>query len=288
MFRQFKINLPFIEALQHMPKYAKFLKDLLKRKDRLGEVSSIPHNGDCSAVVFNRVPERLSDTGVFMIPFLFGSDMMSQALAELELGDLTPTRMSLSLEDRWVKYPRGIIETLPVKVHKFVFPVDFVVLGMEADERVPITLGCLFLRTAKALIIVYDGRITIRVGDENVTYDVARSMKHPGFDICLDYICGGDLVGVGEDEELKEEVVEESSYLVDIMEVSEVLCEKDAKKIAPLELKVLLSHLEYAYLEKGSNLPVIVSSKLMEEEKMKLIEVLKLRKWAIAWRLSDI
>ncbi|XP_076915239.1 uncharacterized protein LOC143574498 [Bidens hawaiensis] len=170
MFRQLKINLPFIEALQHMPKYAKFLKYLLKRKDQLGEVSSIPLSGDCSAVVLNRVPENLSDPGVFTIPCTFGCDMMSQALADLgasinlmpyslyeklELGKLTPTRMSLSLADHSVKYPRGIIENLLVKVDKFVFPVDFVVLDMEADERIPIILGRTFLRTAKALIDVF-------------------------------------------------------------------------------------------------------------------------------------
>ncbi|XP_076935476.1 uncharacterized protein LOC143602149 [Bidens hawaiensis] len=124
MFRQLKINLPFIEALKHMPKYAKFLKDLLKRKDRL---------------------------------------------RKLDLGKLTPTRMSLSLADRLVKCPRGIVENLLVKVNKFVFPVGFVVLDMEADERVPIILGCPFLRTEKALIDLYDGRITLRVGDLNVT-----------------------------------------------------------------------------------------------------------------------
>ncbi|XP_076939098.1 uncharacterized protein LOC143607598 [Bidens hawaiensis] len=166
MFRQLKINLPFIEALQHMPKYAKFLKDLLKRKYRLGEVSSIPLMVDCSAVVLNRVPEKLSDPGVFTILVLFGSDAMSHALADLgasinlmlyslykklELGELTPTRMSLSLADRSVKYPRGIIENLLVKVDKFVFPVDFVVLDMEADEKVPIILGRPFLRTSKEI-----------------------------------------------------------------------------------------------------------------------------------------
>ncbi|XP_076890676.1 uncharacterized protein LOC143541853 [Bidens hawaiensis] len=104
-------------SLQHMPKYTKFLKHLLKRKDRLGEVSSIPLMGDCSAVVLNRVPEKLSDPGVFTIQVLFGSDAMSHALADLgasinlmsyslyeklELGELTPTRMSLSLADRSV------------------------------------------------------------------------------------------------------------------------------------------------------------------------------------------
>ncbi|XP_076958263.1 uncharacterized protein LOC143633940 [Bidens hawaiensis] len=159
-FRQVKINLSFIETLQHMPKYAKFLKDLLKRKDRLGEVSSIPLSGDCSAVVLNPVPEKFSDPGVFTIPCLFGSDAMSHALTDLgasinlmpyslyeklELGELTPTRMSLSLANRSVKYPLGIIENLLVKVDKFVFSVDFVVLDMEADEKVPIILGHPFL-----------------------------------------------------------------------------------------------------------------------------------------------
>ncbi|XP_076888197.1 uncharacterized protein LOC143538548 [Bidens hawaiensis] len=313
MFRQLKINLPFIEALQHMPKYAKFLKDLLKRKERLGEVSSIPLMGDCSVVVLNRVPEKLSDLGVFTIPYLFGSDAMSHALADLlELGELTTTRMSLSLADRSVKYPRGIIENLLVKVDKFVFPVDFVVLDMEADEKVPIILGRPFLRTAKVLIDVYDGKITLRVGDENVTYDVARSMKHPSdqddysgpchsvyfinsfiacVDSCFDYICGADLVGssglvdcddLGEDESCENNLVcdelVEISGLPEIIEVNEISCESKAGSVenpALLELKVLPSHLEYAYLDEGSNLPVIVSSKLTEEEKSKLIDMLK-------------
>ncbi|XP_076953927.1 uncharacterized protein LOC143628152 [Bidens hawaiensis] len=275
-----------------MPKYAKFLKDLLKRKDRLGEVSSIPLMGDCSAVVLNRVPEKLSDPGVFTIPVLFGSDAMSHALADLgasinlmpyslyeklELGELTPTRMSLSLADRSVKYPRGIIENLLVKADKFVFPVDFVVFDMEADEKVPIILGRPFLRTAKALIDVW---------------------------ISFDYICGADLVGtnglvdcddLGEDELCENDSVcdelTEISGLPEMIEVNEISCASEAgpvEKPAPLELKVLPLHLEYAYLDEGSNLPVILSSKLTEEQKTKLINVLKLHKGAIAWRLSDI
>ncbi|XP_076937302.1 uncharacterized protein LOC143604825 [Bidens hawaiensis] len=246
MFRKLKINLPFIETLQHMPKYAKFLKDLLKRKDRLGEVSSIPLMGGCSAVVLNRVPEKLSDPGVFKIPGLFGSDAMSHALADLgasinlmpyslyeklELGELTPTRMSLSLADHSVKYPRGI-------------------------------------------------------------------------DSCFNYICGADLVGsnglkycddLGEDESCENDSfcdeLDKISGLPEMIEVNEISCESEAgsmEKPTPLEMKVLPSHLEYAYLDEGSNLPVIVSSKLTEEQKTKLIDVLKLHKGAIARRLSNI
>ncbi|XP_076960283.1 uncharacterized protein LOC143636610 [Bidens hawaiensis] len=206
-------HVPYPTPLQHMPKYAKFLKDLLKSKDMLGEVLSIPLMGDCSAVVLNRVPEKLSDPGVFTFPCLFGSNAMSHALADLgasinlmtyslyeklELGELKPTRVSLSLADRSVKYPRGIIENLLVKVDKFVFPVDFVVLDMEADEK-------------------------------------------------NDEVCDklNEILGFPE-----------------MIEVNEISCESEAgseEKPTPLELKVLSSHLEYTYLDEGSNMPVIVS-----------------------------
>ncbi|KAI3815938.1 hypothetical protein L1987_15622 [Smallanthus sonchifolius] len=329
MFKQLKINLPFIEALQCMPKYAKFLKDLLERKDRLGELSNIPLTGGCSAVVLNKLPEKLTDPGIFTIPCLFGSDTQCRALDDLgasinlmpfslyeklDLGELSPTRMTLSLADRSVKYPRGIIENLLVKVDKFVFPVDFVILDMEADEGVLIILGCPFLRTAKALIDVYDGKISLYVGDEKVTFEVARSMQHPndssdfsgpchsvyflnsfmsGVDQCLEYISGVDLLGGGVLDELEEseEEEEETLWFPEVMELSEVKNESERAPLeipTPLELKVLPSHLEYAYLGEGSSLPVIISSKLMEEEKLRLLEVLKLHKEAIAWSLSDI
>ncbi|XP_022007513.1 uncharacterized protein LOC110906726 [Helianthus annuus] len=170
MFTQLKVNLPFIDALRSMPKYVKFLKDFLKRKDRVGECSSTPLNGECSTVILNKLPEKLTDPGIFTIPCLFGGDVKNHALADLGasinlmpysfyeklgLGVLKPTRMTLSLADKTVKYPRGIIENLLVKVDKFVFPADFVVLDMEADEKVPLILGRPFLNTAKALIDVF-------------------------------------------------------------------------------------------------------------------------------------
>ncbi|KAD7479839.1 hypothetical protein E3N88_02975 [Mikania micrantha] len=114
MFRQLKINLPFIEALQHIPKYVKFLKELLKGKDRLGEVANVPLSAGCSAVILNKLPEKLADPGMFTIPCLFGDNVRRYALADsgasinlmpyslyekLALGDLFPTRMTLSLAD---------------------------------------------------------------------------------------------------------------------------------------------------------------------------------------------
>ncbi|XP_022032673.1 uncharacterized protein LOC110933775 [Helianthus annuus] len=323
IFKQLKINLPFIEALQSMPKYAKFLKDLLRNKEKLRELSNVPLNGGCSAVVLNKLPEKLTDPSIFTIPCLFGSNTNTRALAELgasinlmpfslyeklDLGELSPTRMTLSLADRSVKYPRGIVENLLVNVDKFVFPADFVILDMEADERVPIILGRPFLRTAKALIDVHDGKITLRVGEESVTFEIERSMNHPSgsddysgpchsvyflnsfiscVDYCLEYFSGaGQVVGEKVEEELMrvDEVKEKGIPLVpEVLAVSE-----DTTQPPPLELKVLPSHLEYAFFGEASELPVIILSKLEEEEKLRLLEVLRANKEAIAWRLSDI
>ncbi|KAD6796323.1 hypothetical protein E3N88_07219 [Mikania micrantha] len=188
MFKQLKINLPFIEALQHIPKYVKYLKELLNSKDRLGEVANTPVSSGCSAVILNKLPLKLADPGMFTITCLFGDDVRRHALADLgasinlmpyslyeklALGDLSPTRMTLSLADRSVKCPRGILKNILVKVDSFVFPVDFVVMDMEADTAVPSILGRPFLSTAKAIIDVFEGKLTLRVGDESVCLKIA-------------------------------------------------------------------------------------------------------------------
>ncbi|XP_076936154.1 uncharacterized protein LOC143603144 [Bidens hawaiensis] len=173
--------------------------DIARRLDERPqeELSTVPLNGECSAVVLNKVPEKLSDPGVFTIPCLFGRDTSCQALADLGasinlmpyslfeklgLGELTPTRMTLSLADRSVKYPRGIIENLLVKVDGLVFPVDFVVLDMEVDERVSIILGRPFLRTSRAPVDVFDGKITLRAGNDSEEREVASPREAMEFD----------------------------------------------------------------------------------------------------------
>ncbi|XP_021991640.1 uncharacterized protein LOC110888422 [Helianthus annuus] len=173
-----------------MPKYANFLKDLLKGKGKLEELSNIPLNTECSAVVTNKLSEKLTDPGIFTIPFLFGGDVKNHVIADLGaninfmpysfyeklgLGELKPTRMTLALADKTIKYPWGIVENLLVKFDKFVFPRDFVVLDMEADENVPLILGSPFLCTAKALIDVFLGTIILRAGEESVVFKVTKT-----------------------------------------------------------------------------------------------------------------
>ncbi|XP_073123832.1 uncharacterized protein [Henckelia pumila] len=97
---------------------------------------------------------------------------------KLGMGEQKPTRVSLQLADISIKYPRGIIEDVLVKVDKFIFPVDFVVLDMEEDLDMPLILGRPFLATGKALIDVQKGKLLLRVGEEEITFDVFNALKH--------------------------------------------------------------------------------------------------------------
>ncbi|KAK5772503.1 hypothetical protein PVK06_048792 [Gossypium arboreum] len=163
-----------------MPTYAKFLKELLTNKRKFEDLSTVELYEECSAILQNKLPTKLKDRGSFTIPCLIGSLNVDKALADLRaninlmpykifkqlgLGEPKPTMMSIQLADRSIKYPRGIIEDVLVKVDKFIFPVDFVVLDMDEDVEVPLILGWLFLATVRAVIDVRDGKLVLRVGD---------------------------------------------------------------------------------------------------------------------------
>ncbi|GJX53206.1 putative nucleotidyltransferase, ribonuclease H [Tanacetum coccineum] len=191
---QLHINLPFIKALAQMPKYAKFLKGLLTNKARLKEACKIIMNERCSAVLLNKLPSKEKDLGSFTIPCDIGQLHIDNALADLgasislmpytmykklDLGEPKATRMSLELANRSIQYPRGIIENILIKVDKLVLLIDFVILDMPEDSRVPIILGRPFLTIARAMIDVFNKKITLRVRDDEVIFDVDQSIKRP-------------------------------------------------------------------------------------------------------------
>ncbi|GKA74457.1 reverse transcriptase domain-containing protein [Tanacetum coccineum] len=101
---------------------------------------------------------------------------------KLSLPELSPTRMTLELADRSITYPKGLAEDVYVKVGKFHFPADFVVVDFEADPRVPLILGRSFLKTGRTLIDVYEGEITLRVDNEAVTFNLDQTMKYSSTD----------------------------------------------------------------------------------------------------------
>ena len=97
----------------------------------------------------------------------------------LSLGELTPTAMTLQMADRTLAYPEGILEDVLIKVGKFVFLVDFVVINIEEDKQISPLLGRPFLATGAALIDVKKGELTLRVGDEAVHFNLNDSLKQP-------------------------------------------------------------------------------------------------------------
>ncbi|GKA23793.1 DNA-directed DNA polymerase [Tanacetum coccineum] len=149
-------------------------------------------NERCSAVLLNKLSLKEKDLGSFPIHCDIGQLHINNALADLGasislmpytmyaklgLGEPKATRMSLELTDRSIQYPRGIVENVLIKVDKFVLPIDFVILYMPEDSRVPIILGRPFLATARAMIDVFNNKITLRVGDDEVIFDMDQSIK---------------------------------------------------------------------------------------------------------------
>ncbi|XP_061353735.1 uncharacterized protein LOC133298460 [Gastrolobium bilobum] len=194
IFKKLQINIPFAEALESMPNYAKFMKDLLSRNRKLKECETMTLTEECSVIIQKKLPPKLQDPGSFSIPIEIGNIDVGKALCDLgasinlmplsickALGihELKPTKVSLQLADRSTTRPDGVIEHVLVKIVKFIFPADFVILDIEEDVEIPLLLGRPFLATARAMIDVEQGKLMLRVNDETVTIDVLESMKHP-------------------------------------------------------------------------------------------------------------
>ena len=177
-----------------MPNYAKFLKDLITKKRRWDDHETLPLTETCSSIISRKIPAKLKDPGSFTIPCTVGISDFPRCLCDLGasinllplsvfrnlgLGDVKPTNMSLQLADHSIKKPYGVIEDVLVKVDKFIFPVDFIVLDFETDKTCPLIFGRPFLNTSRALIDVHEGKVILRVGDESVEFVMSKLMEHP-------------------------------------------------------------------------------------------------------------
>ncbi|GKA89272.1 DNA-directed DNA polymerase [Tanacetum coccineum] len=177
-----------------MPKYAKILKGLLTNRARLEEACTITMNERCSSVLLNKLPSKEKDSRSFTIPCDIGQLHINNVLAnlrasislmpytmyeKLSLGEQKATRMSLELADRSIQYPRGIIKNVLIKVDKFVLLIDFVILDIPEDSRVPIILRRPFLATARAMINVFNKQITLGSGTMKESFDMDQSIKRP-------------------------------------------------------------------------------------------------------------
>ncbi|GJX88377.1 reverse transcriptase domain-containing protein [Tanacetum coccineum] len=166
MFKQLRLEIGLKDALVEMPKFNKWLSSLLRNKEKLEEIAIMTVNAECSAIIMNKVPEKLEDPGKFLIPCALQELNRTSALADsgasinllphsiykkLELEALTPTRMTLELANCSITHPMGIAEDVIVRP---------------------------FLRTAKSLIDLYEETLTLRVGKEELVYYADKFEKN--------------------------------------------------------------------------------------------------------------
>jgi len=311
-----------------MPSYVKYLKDILSIKRKLEEYETVALTEECSAILQKKLPPKLKDPGSFTIPCSIGNSIFEKALCDLGasinlmpvsifkklgLGEARPTTVTLQLADRSLKHQRGMIEDVLVKVGKFIFPADFIILDMEDDNEIPILLGRPFLAIGGALIDVKKGELRLRVNEEEVIFNVFKAIKQSDmgescFSIQVVESLINDKVKLptdpleacllnkvwAEDAEITEYTCWMDSFEPNRRRYFEDLGQpapkiKSTSEQAPvLELQPLPKHLRYAYLREASTYPVIVSPKLSITEEEKLLRVLRNHKAALGWVLADI
>ena len=317
-----------------MPLYAKFLKEVLSKKRKIAEEDIVNLTATCSAIIQQKLPAKMKDPGSFTIPCSIGKCEFKKALCDsgasinlmplsvvqrLSLGELTLTAITLQMADRSMAQPEGILEDVLVKVGKFVFLVDFVVMQMEEDTQVPLLLGRPFLATGAALIDVQKGEMTLRVGDEAVQFNINRSLEHPNVksDSCMavrntsllndelnsdciiqhsineiemnfQYLESFDCEVLPSNLFNKETVSSINENSQDEESSQEQKTHEEETSAEGLTLKELPSHLKYEFLEPEKRKPVIISAALTEAGEQKLLAILRKYKEAIAWSIEDL
>ncbi|CAN6566345.1 unnamed protein product [Malus baccata var. baccata] len=319
------VNLPLLDVIRNMPAYGKFFKELNNYKRKYGPHEKVVVSENVSAVLQRKLPPKLKDPGSFSINITIGENKVEKAMLDLGasinlmpysvylqlgLGELKATTISLQLADRSVKYPRGIVEDILVQIDKLILPADFVVLDMEEapihDRELPILLGRPFMATAKTIIDVQNGLLTMTVLGETVQFKVFESLSHHSSSLecyaidVLDSLVFSKFLQAQSSEPLQtvltqsQDEFDEEDALMKVVAALEALApyplnvsplvehlEPPRSHLIPsivkapkLELKPLPPHLKYAYLAEFETLP--------------LMRVLKESKSAIGWSIADI
>ncbi|CAM8902659.1 unnamed protein product [Rhodiola kirilowii] len=197
LFSKVEINIPLLEAIKQIPKYAKFLKELCTNRRRGPRVDQELMSRNVSAVMQRKVPPKCGDPGTYTIPCTIGNIRIENCMLDLgasinvlpysiysclRIGPLEPAGLTIQLADRSLKQPEGKIEDVLVQVGELVFPADFYVLKMEncgPGDHAPILLGRPFLKTSKMKIDCDSGTLSMEVEGEVFSFDIFRAMKHP-------------------------------------------------------------------------------------------------------------
>nr|GFA39732.1 reverse transcriptase domain-containing protein [Tanacetum cinerariifolium] len=269
----------FFPTLHKDLKVVPMFKKLLNNKDKLIELTKTPLNENCLVVVLKKLPEKLGDTGLFLIPCDFTGLDNFLALADLgasinlmplsiwkklRLPTLNDTKMVLELADRTISKPTGVAENVFVKVGKFYFPADFIILDFVADPRVPLILGRPFLSTAHALIDVYEDATCeeysqevlgfrddvsneadafITIDDEPISSNIDATYYDPEGDILiLEALLNNDPEPLSNQKDFFPTLHKDLKFV----EPKNQYEEDEPPKV---ELKELPPHLEYAFLD---------------------------------------
>ncbi|CAH9110594.1 unnamed protein product [Cuscuta europaea] len=197
-FWKVEVNIPLIDAIKQVPRYAKFLKELCTNKRKIRGDERVSLNENVSAVLQRKLPVKCKDKGSFSIPVPIGSKRFERAMCDLgasinvmpysvyttlNIGPLNETGVIIQLADRSNVYPEGLVEDVLVRVGDLVFPTDFFVLKMEENELdltpIPLLLGRPFLRTARTQIDVFKGILTMEFDGNIVCFDIFEAMRFP-------------------------------------------------------------------------------------------------------------
>ncbi|KAG6725844.1 hypothetical protein I3842_02G050900 [Carya illinoinensis] len=197
-FRQVRINIPLLDAIQQIPAYAKFLKDLCTVKRKLNVQKKAFLTEQVSAIIQSNTPPKYKDPGAPTIACVIENSKIGHALLDLGssvnllpytvyeqlgLGELKSTPIILQLADRSIKMPRGIVEDVLVQVDKFYYPVDFVVLDMNLSNpstfQAPVILGRPFLATSNALINCRSGILKLSFGNMTLELNIFNTFRQP-------------------------------------------------------------------------------------------------------------
>ncbi|XP_052490796.1 uncharacterized protein LOC128043039 [Gossypium raimondii] len=196
-FRKVEVNIPLLDAIKQIPRYAKFLKELCTSKRRLLGNERVNVGENVSAVLQKKVPPKYKDQCMFAISYEIGNVGIKKAMCGLgasinimpypiykmiNAGPLKKTGVIIQLADRSVIYPEGLLEDVLVKVNELVFPADFYIINIEDDNTTNssgILLGRPFLSTASAKIDVLSGMLTMEFDSDIVKFNVYEAMSHP-------------------------------------------------------------------------------------------------------------
>ncbi|KAL9241866.1 hypothetical protein vseg_015926 [Gypsophila vaccaria] len=338
-FRKCEVNIPLLDLLKGVPRYAKFLKELctVKRQQRLKGAQKVKVSEHVSAIFQRKLPQKCGDPGMFTIPCTLGDIRIERAMLDLgasinvlpyslyksmKLGSLVETDVVIQLADRSNAYPKGVVEDVLVMVDNLIFPADFYVLEMEHDKHAaPILLGRPFLKTASTKIDVSSGSLTMESDGQVVKFNIYDSMRYPSdehsvnfvdvldsyvqnvfhlstadglkniiehcvVDDVLEYALSANLQEVVADLKVNERNPVSHTKASLTLPVEKLL--PSVVQAPKVELKQLPEHLKYAFLGEEGTLPVIISSKLTNEQEGKLVQVLLDHKTAIGWTIADI